>query len=54
MEKAIILIARILKVLAIILLVTMLITKMILKISIVKVWNSAVTIALQIRQVLIK
>ena len=40
--------------LAIILLITMLVTKMILKISIIKIRNSVVTMALQIRQILIK
>ena len=54
MKKTIILIAGILKVLAILLLIAMLVTKMILKISIVKIRNSAVTMVLQIRQILIK
>ena len=42
-EKTIIVSARILKVPAITLLITMLVTKKILMISIVKIWNSAVT-----------
>ena len=46
--------ARIMKVLAIILLIAMLLTKMILKILTVKIRNSALTMALQIRQILIK
>ena len=54
MKNTIIVIARILKVLAIILLITMLVTKMILKKSIVKIRNSVVTMTLQIRQILIK
>ena len=54
MKKTIIIIARMLKVLAVILLITMLVTKMILKILIVKIRNSVVTMALQIRQILIK
>ena len=54
MKETIIVIARILKVLAIILLITMLVTKVILKILIIKIWNSAVTMTLQIRQILIK
>ena len=53
MKNTIIVIARILKVLAIILLITMLVTKMILKTSIVKIWNSVVITTLQIRQILI-
>ena len=40
--------------LAMILLITMLVTKMILKISIIKIRNSVVAMALQIRQILIK
>ena len=51
--KTIIVITRILKVLVIILLITMLVTKMILKTSIVKIWNSVVITTLQIRQILI-
>ena len=52
-KKKIIVITRILKVLAIILLITMLVTKMILKTSIVKIRNSVVTMTLQIRRILI-
>ena len=52
-KKKIILITRILKFIAIILLITMLVTKMILKTSIVKIRNSVVTMTLQIRRILI-
>ena len=56
MKKTIMLIviARILKILAILLLVVMLVTKMKLKMLIVKIRNSVLTITLQIRQILIK
>ena len=47
-------IARILKVLGIILLIAMLVTKMILKILIAKFQNSILTMVLGIRQILIK
>ena len=53
-KKRIIAIARILQVLAIILLITMLVTRMILKKLIVKIQNSVVKMTLQIRQILIK
>ena len=54
MKNTIIVVSRILKLLAIFLLIIMLVTKMILKILIVKIWNSVVTMKLQIRHILRK